>query len=139
MLNANPKTPEAELELMKLKGRLKDVIVQHPGPGRAISMVDLYRRVFGKEPKTKINGTRQLRDLITLVQREGFPIGTSQSSSGGGYYLLVAGSDLEGFIRKEKTKALKILAKIAAIKRTNLPLLLNEIQLSLTADIPGES
>lgn len=138
MLRNDTKDMASQMRMMELKGRLKDTIVQHPGPGRAISMVDLYRRVFQKEPTSKVNGTRDLRDLVTLVQNEGFPVCTSTASTGGGYYLGVAGSDLDGFIRKEKTKALKILAKIAKLKRTNLPLLLNEIQLSLTADLPGE-
>lgn len=139
MKTRGPLSPEQALKLSELKSRLKDVLVRHPGPARAISMVDLYRAVFQREPKTRINGTRELRELITVVQNEGFPVGTSQSSSGGGYYLIVAGSDLEGFVRKEKVKALKILKKIAAIRRVNVALILNEMQISLTADTPREA
>jgi hypothetical protein len=101
------------------------------GKTNAISMVELYRRVFGREPRNKINDTRQLRRLIEDMRNEGSPICSSKTPEGGGYYLAAAGSELNDYCKKVRKQALKALAMEAGLRKITLPKLINEISINL--------
>ncbi|WP_051617135.1 helix-turn-helix domain-containing protein [Desulfonatronovibrio hydrogenovorans] len=120
------------------KYKVLAVLSRHPGPGRAISMPDLYRAVYGGDPRTRINGTRKLRSLITQLRKEGVAVGSTATRSGGGYYLATAGSDLADYCRRLRSQGLKKLALEAKIRKTTLHKLVGEIQLNLQAEVPHD-
>ena len=114
------------------KYRLVVELSKHVGKSNAISMVELYKRVFGKEPPDKISGTRQLRQLITKLRKEeGIPICSTTNKEGGGYYLASAGADLEEYCKRLRRRALKALAMEAKLRKMTLPQLLGQIQMNL--------
>lgn len=116
----------------ELKNRLLAVLTRHIGKNRAIGMARLYEEVFGEAWSDKINDTRKLRSLITELRKEGVPICSTPSQTGGGYYLASAGSELEAYCSKLRTSALKKLALEAKLRNMTLPELLGQLTLSLT-------
>jgi len=121
-------------EQERYKARLLAVLSRHIGKARAISMAELYRLVFEKEPKDKITGTREIRQIITELRKEGVPICSSTEQTGGGYYLASVGSDLEVYCKKLRQRALRALAMEAKLRRLTLPQLIGQIQLNLTRE-----
>lgn len=121
------------------KYKLLAVLSKHPGRSRAIGMADLYREVYGEYPKSKITGTRKLRNLLTQLRQEGVPVCSTASQQGGGYYLAGAGSDLQDYCRRLRNQGLKKLGMEAKLRRKTLPQLLGEIQLNMQVEeVPGE-
>lgn len=115
----------------EVENKLMKVMSKHPGKARAIGMGDLYEAVFDRPYKSKINGTRALRRVITKLREEGFPICSTPGSEDGGYYMASSGSDLEQFCASLRNQGLRKLALEAKLRKKTLPDLLGEIQLKL--------
>jgi hypothetical protein len=111
-----------------LKAQLTKEIINHVGEQNAIDMGDLYRRIYGKDWANKINDTRPLRQLITELKDEGVMI----LSSCAGYYIAQTPSEAQTYLKRRKKKALKILAGVARMEKTTLPLLIGQMQIDLS-------
>ncbi|PKN35624.1 MAG: hypothetical protein CVU61_02040 [Deltaproteobacteria bacterium HGW-Deltaproteobacteria-19] len=112
---------------MRLLGKL----TEHIGAHNAVGMAELYEAVFGRPWNHKINDTRDLRHLVTILREEGVPICSVSSQSGGGYYLAAAGSELTDYLRRGERRALSILSRNARIKKISLPNYLGQIKLGM--------
>ncbi len=106
-------------------------LTNHIGEFNAIGMAELYKAVTGESWDNRINDTRAIRRVITALRREGVPICSSAAQNGGGYYLAAAGSELRGYLRRQKLRALKILARNAKIQKTSLPNYLGQLRLEM--------
>lgn len=120
------------------KLRLMSELASRAGRGRAMSMGELYEAVYGEPYEDKINGTRRLRHLITELRREGVPICSASTKEGGGYYLASAGSELDDYCSRLRSRALKLLAMESNLRKVTLPSLLHQIQLNLGMEVPYE-
>lgn len=121
------------LAMERQKSRLLMALAGHTGRSRIIGMGELYEQVFGRRYSHRINDTKQLRNLITDLRREGTPICSDSSSSGGGYFIASTSGELNAYLERDKRRALNILAKCAAMKKTSLPEYLGQVQLELEA------
>lgn len=118
------------------KLRLMSELSGRTGKSKAVDMGVLYERVFGEQySSNKINGTRKLRELITELRKEGVPICSVSTRDGGGYYLASAGSDLEDYCSRIRSRALKLLKMESDLRKVALPSLLHQIQLNLDAEV----
>ena len=113
------------------KAKLLAELSRHIGKHNAIGMGELYSRVFDKSWGHKINDTRQIRRVVTTLRNEGVPICSASDCNTGGYYLASAGSELENYCSRIRRRGLQALMMEAKIRRTALPELLGQIQLSL--------
>ena len=125
------KTEQERLLAAERRAKLMTVMTGHVGRIQAISMGALYKAVFGRDWTDKINDTCKLRDLITTLRKEGLPI----CSTWDGYYLAAAGSELQDYLARYKRRALRILARVAMIKKITLPELMGQIQMEMTEAI----
>lgn len=123
------KRTDAELEAAKT--RLLMTMMGHVGKAKAIGMGELYEKVFEEPWSNRINDTRQLRRILTDIRREGVPICSTCSNSGGGYWIAGAGSDLESYCKKMRARALKILSAEACLRKMTLAELFGQLQLDL--------
>jgi hypothetical protein len=123
------KTSAEKLEPFKVKLLME--LSTHIGELNAIGMAVLYEKVFGAEWSNKINDTRRIRTLITIMRREGIPICSVSAQNGGGYYLASAGSELISYLSRSERRALNILARNARIKRISLPEYLGQMKLNM--------
>lgn len=114
-----------------IKAKMLVVLSKHIGKSNSIRMADLYREVFGEEPKDNIQTTRIIRRLITELRKEGVPICSSMKSDNGGYYLANAGSELEDYLKRLRRRALRALSVEAKLRKMTLPQLIGHIQLNL--------
>lgn len=115
-----------------LKNKLLVELMKATGKNKAISMAELYRRVFGRDVSDTIQDTRGLRKLITELRKEGVPIASTTDQNRGGYYTPV-GSELDEYCKAIRKRALQLLQIEARIKGKNLPEVIKDIQLSLGA------
>jgi hypothetical protein len=113
------------------RARLLIELSRHVGEMNAIGMAELHEAVFSETWCHRINDTKKLRELITEMRNEGVPICSVSASSGGGYYLAAAGSELRGYTERDKKRALRILARIARIERISLPELLGQMRIRM--------
>lgn len=120
----------AEGDKEGLKGRLLKVLTVHVGRARRIGMGELYEEVFGERYNHRINDTRNLRELVDELQKEGVPV-VSDSSQTGGYWLASTAGELDDYCGRLRTAALKKLKKEARLRKLTLPQLLGQIQLNL--------
>ena len=107
--------------LSQLSGRISEP--------NAISMPALFEAVYDRPWHDKVNGTRDIRKLITELRDEGVPICSSTAQTGGGYYLAAAGSELTNYLRRQQRRALQILSRNAKIKKISLPNYLGQLRL----------
>jgi hypothetical protein len=114
--------------------RLLKVLGHHPGENRAIGAGQLYEAVYGKPWRDKIRDTRQLRQLITDLRNDGYPICSTSSAEGGGYYLASAGSELDTHCRRLHSRAMKLLAMEARLRKVALPALVGQISMALARE-----
>jgi hypothetical protein len=114
--------------------RLLAVMTDHIGGHKAIGMAELYEAVYGESWKNRINDTRKLRTLITDLRKDGVAICSDSSTTGGGYYLPAAGSELTGYLRNSKIRALKILSRVSQMQKISLPELLGQMRLEMEGD-----
>lgn len=119
--------------------KLMIVLSSRMGRARAIGMGELFTEVYGEAWAHRINDTRKLRRLISKLKGEGAPICSVSDKEGGGYYLASAGSELDDYCRRLRTKALKILAQEARLRKLALPALVGQISLALARPEPGRS
>jgi len=127
-------TKEVMKEKEAYKARILGELINHIGEFNAIGMAELYELVFGKAWQNRINDTRRIRNLITELRNEGKPICSVSSQGAGGYYLAAVGSELNDYVRRNERRALKILKRLATVKRTNLPNYLGQLMLNMGGD-----
>ena len=118
-------------EKEKLRAKMLVILSKHIGKSNPIRMADLYKEVFGVEPKDNIQTTRIIRNMITELRKEGVPICSSMKSDNGGYYLSNTGSELDDYLRRLRSRAIKALSVEAKLRKMTLPQLLGHIQLNL--------
>lgn len=116
-------------KLDEAKTKVLMAITRHVGASQKIPMTALFERVYGVPWSDKINDTRRLREAVTALRRDGVPILSDASHTSGGYYLASAGSELEAYIGKLKSRALKILRQAAKIKNQTLPEMLGQMSI----------
>ena len=121
-----------EVDTAEYRQRLLSELTSHVGEANAIGMPALYQAVYGCTWSDRVNDTRAIRRLITIMRMEGVPI-CSVSSAPGGYYLAAAGSELNDYIRRYEGRALRILKTIAKMKKISLPNYLGQIKLDMEA------
>jgi len=112
--------------------RLLMILSRHVGKEHAVDMERLYERVFGEKVAQKINHTRKLRTLVTVLRNQGIPIGSTSAQTGGGYYLVRAGSELNDYCNRLRRRALNALVMEARLRKIALPELLGQMRLNLT-------
>ena len=95
------------------------VITNHIGEHNAISMPEFYHQVYGEAPKSRINGTRRLRDLVDYLVRVKKQRICSTTRGGGGYYLGTA-EECRKYADRLRDKMLKGLHKAAVIRGQTL-------------------
>jgi hypothetical protein len=115
------------------KSRLLQIMLDHVGSSKAISMAALYSQTFGEPWNDKINDTRRLRQLITGLRSAGVPVCSSASNNGGGYFIASAGSELTAYLGRLRSRALGILSREAKMRKQTLPELLGQLALDLDA------
>lgn len=129
MLNRdNPKTSKIEVDSDEYRHRLLAELTSHIGEMNAIGMPALYKAVFNRPWSDRVNDTRHIRKLITIMRDEGIPI-CSTASNGGGYYHPAAGSELAAFLRRDKFRALRILRRHAKMLKISLPNFLGQLKM----------
>ncbi len=99
----------------------------HTGQTNAIGMGELYQKVFGEGWEHRINDTRELRQVITRLRNKGIPICSVSDSTHPGYYMAAVGSELDNYLGRLRSKALKILKQEAQLRRLALPELLGQL------------
>lgn len=109
--------------LAELSGRISEP--------NAISMTALFEAVYERPWFDRVNDTRDIRKLITVMRAEGVPICSTSAQNGGGYFLAAAGSELANYLRKTERRALLILMRNAKIKKVSLPNYLGQIKLEM--------
>jgi hypothetical protein len=123
---------EHQLRLLKILGH-------HPGKNRAIGAGALFEAVYGIESKDKIRDTRKLRELITAMRNEGYPICSTSDGEGGGYYLASAGSELDDHCSRIHARAMRLLVMEARLRKVSLPGLVGQISMALAREQPGSA
>jgi hypothetical protein len=113
------------------KKRLLNALRFYKEERSAVDMGDLYRMVFQREFIQKINDTRPLRDLVTELRQDGYPIGSTAKRNGGGYYIITRPEQLEDYAERSQKRAIKILSMVAKIKRVSMRELLGQLSLNL--------
>ena len=119
--------------------RLLAELTSHIGAPNAIGMGELYEIVFERPWSHRINDTRKVRRLITIMRREGVAICSTSGASDGGYYLAAAGSELAHYLRRSERRALLLLQRVAKIKRISLPNYLGQLQLNVEGGDYGDA
>lgn len=112
------------------KAKCMVALAHHIGKEKAIDMGELYEVVFGKSYTNKISGTRDLRKIITLLRKEGAPICSEFSNTGGGYYLASAASELANYLERLRKRALKALVMESRIRNIGMVELLGQMKLN---------
>lgn len=115
----------------RYKAKALAILTRHIGEERAIDMGELYRRVYDRDWKHKINDTRPLRTIITTLRYEGCLIGDTRKTTGGGYYLARSASELNEFFDRRIHEALKKLTMISNMKNIGLDEMLGQMALNL--------
>ena len=110
---------------------LLSTLSHHIGREKAIPMTALQTSVFGEEAGDKINGTRTLRKLITAARLRGVPIASCTDRDGGGYYLAAAGSEMDDYLNRVRSRGMAALKLEAVLRRLSLPELLGQISMRL--------
>lgn len=123
----------SEIDTPENRSRMLAELTSHVGEPNAIGMAGLYEAVFDRPWEHRINDTRALRRLVTVMRAEGVPICSVSSRSGGGYFLAAAGSELADYLRRTERRALLILQRNARIKRISLPNYLGQMKLNMEA------
>ena len=131
MKNGTKMTAE---EITKNRGSILAALTSHIGEPNAIGMGELFELVYGESWRNRINDTRALRTTITKLREDGVPICSVATSSGGGYYLAAAGSELAAYLRRTERRALKMLHRNARIKKISLPDYLGQMKLNMEGD-----
>lgn len=122
-----------EIDTQENRSRTLATLASHIGEPNAIGMAALYEAVFDRPWEHRINDTRALRRLITILRDEGVPICSVATSSGGGYFLAAAGSELAAYLRRSERRALLILRRNSRIKRISLPNYLGQLRMNMEA------
>lgn len=123
-----------ESEKAHYRNLLLQALSKHVGQRNAISMADLYEHVFFEKLNDKHNDTRILRRFINELRADGVPVISSNSKSGGGYYLASVDSELKSYCDKIHARALKLLKQESRLLKRTLPELVGQMQLSLSPE-----
>ena len=133
-MNENAKQKATAAAVIAHRGAILQALASHIGEPHAIGMGELYELVYGESWRNRINDTRPLRKIITDLRDEGVPINSVASSRGGGYYYAAAGSEMEGYLKREKARAKRIFKRCAAISKVTLPNYVGQCLLEWEAD-----
>lgn len=117
-----------EVDSDEYRHRLLAELTSHVGKANAIGMPALYQAVFDRPWSNRINDTRRIRTLITIMRNEGVGI-CSTASNGGGYYIAAASSELADYLKSDKFRALRILKRDAAMLKMSLPAYLGQLKM----------
>ncbi|MEN6637707.1 MAG: hypothetical protein ABFC95_00755 [Smithella sp.] len=117
-----------EVDSDEFRHRLLAELTSHVGEANAISMPALYRAVFDRPWSDRVNDTRRVRKLVTIMRGEGVAI-CSTAANGGGYYIAAASSELAAYLRRDKFRALRILARDAKMLKISLPSYLGQLKM----------
>ena len=120
-------------QIEQFKGTLMTEMSRHVGKSNAIGMGELYHRVFGESWNNRINDTRRLRSVVTALRKDGVPILSNSSSTGGGYYLAGARSEIDAYCSHIRKRALGMLAREAKLRKMSLPELVGQVQMTLVS------
>lgn len=115
----------------RYKAKALAILTRHIGEEKAIDMGELYRRVYDRDWKNKINDTRPLRNIITELRNEGCLIGDTRKRSRGGYYIARSASELNEFFDRRIQEALKKLKMVSNMKHIGLDEMLGQMALNL--------
>ena len=110
------------------KARLLQALARRVGAAQAVGMAELFEEVYSRPVQHRINDTRALRRMITVLRLDGVPIASVSDSERGGYYLAAAGPELEDYLRRLRRRGLTALAQEARIRNIGLPELLSRLQ-----------
>mgnify|MGYP001567964619 FL=1 len=130
-MNENAKQKATAADVIAHRGAILQALASHIGEPHAIGMGELYELVYGESWRNRINDTRPLRKIITDLRKEGVPINSVASAKGGGYYYAAAGSELAGYLRRNKVRALKILKINAQIMKISMPDYLGQMKFDM--------
>lgn len=130
------KKTEQALEREHARNRLLTEMTRHIGKSRIIGMGELFEKVFGESWSHRINDTKRLRDLITMLRLgdgETPPVAicSSCSANGPGYYLAQTGPELQAYIDNIQRQALRKLVQAARLRKIPLVKLLGQLALDL--------
>lgn len=129
-----------KIQMAFYAARLLGELTNHVGRDNAIGMGELYEIVFDEPWANRINDTRRLRQIITELRRQGRPICSYCSSSGGGYYLArMRSSEMREYLERLRQRALKALVLEAKMRKMSLPELLGQLQLELHQGLFNEA
>lgn len=127
--NKGQKVEEKKVDTPETRAKLLSILTMHIGETNAISMGELYERVFEEKWRNKVNDTRKIRSLINKLRSEGIAVCSTTNQNNGGYYLAAAGSEVNDYLRRLERRALRILWRISKIKKISLPELLGQMRL----------
>jgi hypothetical protein len=119
----------SDVKKEQYKSKMLVILSKHIGKNNPIRMADLYKEMFGKEPKDNIQTTRIIRTSVESLRREGVPVCSSMHKNNGGYYLANTGSELEDYLNRLRKRAIKALSMDARLRKMTLRQLLGNIQL----------
>ncbi|PKN67165.1 MAG: hypothetical protein CVU57_04230 [Deltaproteobacteria bacterium HGW-Deltaproteobacteria-15] len=119
------------MEKDTLKYRVLSILNRHIGKEKAIDMGELYERVYEQTYKHKINDTRPLRTIITMLRKEGNLICSTRSKTGGGYYLPRSGHEFNQLADRILSEGIKKIQIVARMKQVGLAELLGQMALNL--------
>jgi hypothetical protein len=111
--------------------KLMKIMTGHVGKSNRIGMGELYEQVFGESYQHRINDTRRIRKLIEELRQDGVGICSIVSKEGGGYFISSGGSEMNDYCKKLRSRALKLLAKEAKLRKMTMPELVGQVQLAL--------
>lgn len=107
---------QRQLEQQQLQNSLHMALTRHVGRVRAVSMKTLYKAVFGEDATSQVNGTRELRRLVTHLRNQGVPV----CSSSDGYWLAAAGQETEHYLARLRSQAIRKLKLVSKIRKVSL-------------------
>jgi len=102
---------------------------KHRGRQNAVSMAELYERVYGETPKDKISSTRPLRKVLTELRKMGFPVCSAMTGKETGYFLAETAEEIEQFCEAMEKRVMKTLYLLSRVKKLSLPDYLGQLKL----------
>lgn len=102
---------------------------KHRGRQNAVSMAELYEKVYGETPRDKISSTRPLRRVLTELRKMGFPVCSVMTGKETGYFLAETAEEIESFCETMEKRVMKTLYLLSRVKKLSLPEYLGQLKL----------
>ena len=116
---------KTEIDTLLSPARLLQVLRQHVGQAHGATAKQLVQALTGRHEYAAAE--RHLRNVVEQLRLEGYPVCAHPSH---GYYLAASDADLELTCDYLRSRAMKSLQQIAAMRRVSLPDLLGQLRLS---------